>query len=167
VGYKWDYPACPDPRKELLDQAFPDNPVVLTQYSGHAHWLNSAALRLLGIDRRRGPDLGRSRTGRPGLRNPGAQILRDPDGEPVGVVRDLGDTALSRRRYRDAYFRASRRERRLDLALETFASLGITSVQDNVWYYPELFSLRSRHRRGALTARFSCWTLGRNPSSPA
>ncbi len=153
-GYKWDYPACPNPRKELLDAAFPDNPVALTQYSGHAHWLNSVALRAVGIERGRGPDL------RPGARG---QVLREADGEPTGVVRDLGDTSLSRRRYRDAYFNSAIRERYLDIALEAFARLGITSVQDNTWYYPELFSLRARFRRGALSARFSCWSLGRKP----
>lgn len=157
-GYKWDYPACPHPRKELLDEHFPDNPVVLAQYSGHAQWLNSAALRAIGIDRRRGPDR------RAAARDSGAQVLRDGDGEPTGVVRDLGDTALSRRRNRDAYFRAELRERRLDIALETFARLGITSVQDNTWFYPELFGLRSRHRRGTLSARFSCWSIGRRPA---
>ena len=31
-AFNWDYPACPDPRKELLDEAFPRNPVILNQF---------------------------------------------------------------------------------------------------------------------------------------
>ena len=149
-AFNWDYPACPQPRKELLDEAFPLNPVTLNQFSGHAQWLNSAALRVLGISRG-GPD---PKTG---------TVLRDPDGEPTGIVRDLGDTVLSKRRSRAVYFDGRMREERLDIALETFARMGITSVQDNTWYYPELLGLRRRFRRGELTTRFTAWSLGRRP----
>lgn len=151
-AFNWDYPACPDPRKELLDAAFPRNPVVLNQFSGHAQWLNSAALRELGI--RRGslePKVG--------------SVLRDAAGEPTGIVRDLGDTRLSRRRVRDVYFDRMMREERLDLALSSFARLGITSVQDNTWFYPELLSLKRRRDAGTLSARFTTWYLGRQRAS--
>jgi predicted amidohydrolase YtcJ len=148
MAYNWDYPACPDPRKETLDDAFPRNPVVLSQFSGHAQWLNSAALRAIGIARGR-PDPARG------------QVMRDPDGEPTGIVRDLGDTGLSRKRFHAIFFDAAMRERRLAIALETFRRYGITSVQDNTWFYPQLFSLAKLRRDGALTARFSAWSLGR------
>lgn len=153
-AFNWDYPACPDPRKELLDEAFPRNPVVLNQFSGHAQWLNSAALRELGI--RRGspePKVG--------------SVLRDASGEPTGIVRDLGDTRLSKRRVRDVYYDRRMREERLNLALSTFARLGITSVQDNSWFYPELLSLRKRRDAGTLSARFTAWALGRRPAAMA
>jgi len=149
-AFNWDYPACPDPRKELLDAAFPRNPVVLNQYGGHGQWLNGAALRAIGIDRDRGPRRG--------------TVLRGPDGEPTGVVRDLGDTPLSRKRNRAIYFDPVQRERRMDIALATFASLGVASVQDNAWFWPELVGLRARYGRGDLTARVSCWSLGRRRS---
>ncbi|MDA8425875.1 MAG: amidohydrolase [Treponema sp.] len=155
MAYNWDYPACPEPRKEVLDEAFPRNPVVLSQFSGHAQWLNSSALRAIGI-RRGGPDPRRG------------QVLRDSDGEPTGIVRDLGDTALSRARFRSIFFDAAMRDQRLAIALETFRRYGITSVQDNTWFYPELFSLAALRRRGELTARFSTWSLGRRAwSTPA
>jgi predicted amidohydrolase YtcJ len=151
-AFDWDYPSCPDPRKEILDAVFPDNPVVLSQYSGHGQWLNSAALRALGIEAGgRGPKAG--------------TVLRDSSGEPTGVVRDLGETRLSRRRNRDIYFDGRQREKRMDIALAAFASRGISSVQDNTWLYPELPGLRARYDRGALTARFSCWSLGSKPLS--
>jgi predicted amidohydrolase YtcJ len=151
-AFNWDYPACPEPRKELLDEAFPSNPVALSQYSGHAYWMNSAALRAVGIGR--------------GLPEPvEGTVLRDPNGEPTGVVRDLGDTVLSRRRNRAIYYDPAQRGARMEIALSAFARLGICSVQDNAWFWPELLELRSRLARGTLTARFSCWPLGRNPRS--
>ena len=159
-AFNWDYPSCPDPRKELLDEAFPSNPVILGQFSGHAQWLNSAALRAIGI-RRNGPDP-EPRKGRPV-----PSVLRDPNGEPTGVVRDLGDTRLSRRRVRDIFYDSRMREERLELALATFARMGVTSVQDNTWFYPELFSLRRRLSSGTLTARFTTWSLGRRRGSTA
>ena len=157
-AFNWDYPACPNPRKELLDEFFPRNPVVLSQFSGHAQWLNSAALRAIGIqygDPKAGPG------------RPMPSVLRDPDGETTGIVRDLGDTSLSKMRSHAVYFNRRMREQRLDLALEAFARLGITSVQDNTWFYPELFSLRRRLDAGTLSARFTTWFLGRQPRSVA
>ncbi len=147
-AFNWDYPACPEPRKELLDEAFPRNPVILSQFSGHAQWLNSRALAALGL-RKDGPD---PRTG---------QILRDPDGEPTGVVRDLGDTGLSKKRFAEIFFDRAQREERLDLALERFRREGITSVQDNTWFPQPLSSYGRYAKQGRLTARFSCWSLGR------
>jgi predicted amidohydrolase YtcJ len=156
-AFNWDYPACPDPRKELLDAAFPRNPVVLNQYGGHGQWMNRAALRAIGVEgggsRARGPRRG--------------TVLRDPDGEPTGVVRDLGDTPLSRARSRAIFYDGRQRERRMDIALAIFASLGVTSIQDNAWFYPELLGLRSRYRRGGLTARVSAWPRGSRPRSRA
>ncbi|HDP79955.1 MAG TPA: hypothetical protein ENN21_03835 [Spirochaetes bacterium] len=43
TGNSWDYPTCPKPHKSMLDEAAPDNPVFLYQYSGHAAWVNSRA----------------------------------------------------------------------------------------------------------------------------
>ncbi len=148
TAYSWDYPSCPKPRKEILDAAFPRNPVSLSQFSGHAQWMNSLALQAIGI-RRGGPDPANG------------EVLRDPDGDPTGIVRDLGDTALSRKRFRRIFFNRELREERLGLALDTFKRYGITSVQDNSWFYPVVGSLARLRRRGKLTARFGCWSLGR------
>ncbi|HTX73092.1 MAG TPA: amidohydrolase [Rectinemataceae bacterium] len=155
MAYNWDYPACPNPRKELLDEAFPRNPVMLSQFSGHAQWLSSQALRAIGITKEsRDPPIG--------------QVLRDADGEPTGIVRDLGDTALLKRRFHGVFFNRNLREQRLALALDTFRRFGITSVQDNAWFYPELFSLARLRRAGKLSLRFTTWSLGRNPwTTPA
>jgi len=152
VGYDWDYPACPDPRKELLDRAFPDNPVVLAQFGGHGMWLNTAALALLKVAKNR-PD---PKTG---------VILRDPDGEPTGVVREMGNNAILSRHFMRLFFLRSMREPRIRKALDIYRRLGITSVQDNTWFFPVLSTLTRLRRRGELTARYTCWSYGELPWS--
>lgn len=51
VGNGWDYPHCVKPHRSLLDEAFPDNPVSLFQYSGHGVWVNSRLLERFKITR--------------------------------------------------------------------------------------------------------------------
>jgi predicted amidohydrolase YtcJ len=77
-GWGWDsndWPGMEFPTRELLDQAAPNNPVYLTKQDGHAAWLNTAALKLAGIDRKT-PD------------PPGGKIVRDRRGEATGILID-------------------------------------------------------------------------------
>lgn len=48
-AWGWDYPSCPRPHRIILDGAFPDNPVVLIQFSGHGSWVNSRVLEKFRI----------------------------------------------------------------------------------------------------------------------
>jgi predicted amidohydrolase YtcJ len=76
---KWDKP----PRSVIdglpthhdLSGISPHNPVRLTHASGHASFVNGKALELAGI----GPD-----TPDP----PGGEIVRDPNGQPIGMLRE-------------------------------------------------------------------------------
>lgn len=145
LGYGWDYPSCPDPSKEFLDTYFPDNPVMLVQFSGHGQWLNSRALALLGIS----ATSGRPRTG---------YVERRNDGEPTGIVREMTSSKLVRKNFASIHFSKQKREIRLSRALDEFKRLGITSVQDNTWFFPTVFSLRRLKKRSLLTCRFSCWS---------
>ncbi len=62
--------------RKLLDAVAPANPVVLNDESLHSVWLNSLALRKVGIDRH--------------TKNPaGGVIDRDASGEPTGVLREV------------------------------------------------------------------------------
>lgn len=63
------------PHRADLDAVSPDNPVCLQDFSGHQTWVNSAALRLAGIG---------ARTPAP----PGGVIVRDADGEPIGLLQE-------------------------------------------------------------------------------
>jgi hypothetical protein len=52
IGRGWDqndWPVKEFPTKEMLDKAFPNNPVYLTRIDGHAGWVNSKALQLAKI----------------------------------------------------------------------------------------------------------------------
>lgn len=63
------------PRKDWVDLVSPDTPIAIPRTDLHSLFLNSAALRLAGIDRNT-PDI------------PGGVIERDAEGEPTGVVKD-------------------------------------------------------------------------------
>jgi len=147
----WDYPTCPDPHRSALDAAFPDNPVVLVQFSGHGAWLNSRALDRFHIDRNT-PD------------PPGGQILRDADGEPTGVLRDTAVRPIHRARFKSLRSDRRRAEELLELSLEAFREAGITSVQDNTWFPSTVGLLGRLRRRNRLTTRFSCWFYGMIPA---
>src|SRR5690606_13208087 len=77
AGGQWDaasFGGEPVDRR-LLDEAAPNNPVVLTDISGHSAWANTAALELAGIT---------ASTPNP----PGGIIERDFDGRATGVLRE-------------------------------------------------------------------------------
>lgn len=52
VGFGWDENKWPDkklPNKQQLDEIFPNYPVYLARADGHTAWVNSAALKELGL----------------------------------------------------------------------------------------------------------------------
>jgi len=63
------------PRKEWIDEATPDNPVLVTRLDGHMALANSLAIELAGVSAET-PD------------PPGGEIVRDENGEPAGVFKD-------------------------------------------------------------------------------
>jgi predicted amidohydrolase YtcJ len=65
------------PNRHELDAVIPDRPVILTDTSGHAQWLNTRALAVLGIDRNTLDPI-------PGL----SYLYRDADGEPTGWIKE-------------------------------------------------------------------------------
>jgi predicted amidohydrolase YtcJ len=78
-SHKWARPV--QPTRYDLDRICPDRPAVLPSVDGHTTWVNTAALRRLGIDA--------------GTPDPvGGQIVRDERGEPTGILREsAGDAA--------------------------------------------------------------------------
>lgn len=85
LGGGWAMAAFPGgtPRAEVLDRIVPDRPVFLPNRDHHSAWVNSAALRLAGLDRH-SPDPVDGR------------IERDSDGSPSGVLHE-GAMALVER----------------------------------------------------------------------
>ncbi len=149
-GVQWDYPTCPDPHARDLDRLFDATPVILFQYSGHAMWANSAALRLIGIDERT-------------REWPSGGPVRDSAGHLTGIVREPYGHPGFQKIFRRRQFDAGSIRRGIPAALELLRESGVTSVQDNTWVRAGLATYRELHRAGELTCRISCWSLGETP----
>ncbi|NMO01334.1 amidohydrolase [Gordonia sp. TBRC 11910] len=118
VGHGWLYTAIDGgrPTRALLDAVEPDRPVYLTANDQHSSWLNSAALRELGID---------SSTPDP----IGGQIGRDAAGEPDGMLYEAASLQLMRT-FLDAQVTDQQRDDALRLALHRYRADGVTTVVD-------------------------------------
>jgi predicted amidohydrolase YtcJ len=126
IGRGWDqndWPAAPDgthpfPTRQDLDAAFPDRPVWLRRVDGHAGWVNTAALRAVGI----APDA-------PSPAAPaGGAVLADEAGRPTGLFLDSAEDLLI-----EAAVPApsgAELEERLRRALETTVRYGLTGVHE-------------------------------------
>jgi hypothetical protein len=105
-----------------LSEVSPENPVVLGHASGHAAFANAKAMELAGIDRD---------TSDP----PGGTIVKGPDGEPTGALRETADRMVyeALQKYLDARSPEQKRadaERQVELASEDLLSKGVTSFHD-------------------------------------
>jgi len=138
LGRGWDqndWPVKAFPDKTLLDQAFPENPVYLVRIDGHAAWVNSAALKLAGIDA--------------DTKIPGGQVLL-VNGEPGGILIDNAMdqvTALIPEPSKDDKTRA------LMAAQENCFELGLTSVTDAGLDKEIILLIDSLHKSGELKMR--------------
>jgi len=106
----WENKQFPD--KKLLDAVFPDVPVYLIRIDGHAAWVNSAALRLAGIDATTSIS--------------GGQILLK-DGEPSGILLDEAMSLVSEKIPAPT---SDFNRKALLLAQENCFKAGLTSVAD-------------------------------------
>ncbi|MCM1946872.1 amidohydrolase [Streptomyces sp. G2] len=116
TGYLAECVADPSrhPARGDLDAVSPDHPVVLYSFSGHATWVNSKALELIGIDRHT-------------VAPPGGAVVADEAGEPTGLLHE-GAQAL----VQNALPPLDRQERTdaIRSALATLARLGVTSYTE-------------------------------------
>jgi predicted amidohydrolase YtcJ len=104
------------PTRQDLDSVCPDNPVCLTDFSGHVIWVNSRALELAGVTKE---------TPIP----PGGDIVKDPaTGEPTGLLKELAAEGLVIRVI-PPLTREQKREAILT-AIKELNSLGITSITE-------------------------------------
>lgn len=146
-AFGWDYPACPDPHRSILDRHFPDRPVALFQYSGHAVWVNSVLLKTLKVT-----------SGTPDP--PGGRIEKDVTGVPTGILKDAAAYPVHYKRFLRMNLIRKLRTPLIDKALLLFRENGITSVQDNTWAPFTVGHFKRMKVKGELTARVSCWSLG-------
>lgn len=129
-----------------LDAAAPDNPVFLTQTTGHYGVANSAALRLANVTKD---------THDP----PGSTIDRNPDGTPTGVLKE-GAMGLVRRLIpprSPAETEAGIRDFAKAFNAEGMTGLKDPGISSQTW---DLY--KKVERDGALSVRvFALWTGGR------
>jgi predicted amidohydrolase YtcJ len=136
----WDHerwPGAPLPRRDWIDAAAGDHPVLISRLDGHMALANTRALALAGVT---------GETADP----PGGTIVRDAaTGEPTGVLKDAAMALVwrvvppaSAAELADALRAASRHA----------ASLGVTTVHDiTLWeHWPVL---RHLHAAGELLTR--------------
>ncbi|CAL9357579.1 amidohydrolase [Streptomyces sp. enrichment culture] len=115
-GYLAECVADPSrqPSRRDLDAVSPDHPVVLYSFSGHATWVNSKALELIGVDRHT-------------VAPPGGTIVVDEHGEPTGLLHEGAQSLVQ-----NALPPLTRWERAdaIRSALAALARLGVTSYTE-------------------------------------
>jgi predicted amidohydrolase YtcJ len=148
---KWDVRPEPNvdglPYHAGLSAVSPDNPVLLSHASGHATYANGYAMEVSGID---------ASTADPR----GGEIVRDPQGNPIGAFRETASGLLG-----EAYANARPVEpRRVALlAQEEAFSKGITSFQDAGSGFGTVDMLREMVDDGSLKIRM--WVMLRTSNA--
>jgi predicted amidohydrolase YtcJ len=122
---KWIRPPEPNvegvPLHASLDAVSPNHPVVLEHASGHASFVNGAALRLAGITR--------------DTPNPaGGEVVKDSAGEPTGLLKESAQGLMSRGRAKLPRLTKAEEQARfrkvVQLAGDDALSKGVTSFHD-------------------------------------
>lgn len=139
-GHGWMYVPFPGglPTRQQLDAVVPDRPAFMRCYDGHTAWVNSAALRVAGIDR----DTPDPRDG---------VIVRDPDtGEATGALKEGAQELVLAHipmPSTDETLAAMR------LAIRGMHAAGITAIQDAMTEVEEIPLWRALRDAGDLTLR--------------
>ena len=107
------------PTYASLDKYFPDRPVCLLHAEVHGAWINSAAMKIIGLDKNT-PDID------------GGKIIRDKAGNPTGVLLEAA-TGLATKYAYD--FTEEEEKSLIHAFMDAAKELGITSVNDVQPYY--------------------------------
>ncbi len=140
------------PMHDALSKVSPNNPVMLTHASGHASFVNAAAMAAANI------------TG--STQNPsGGEILKDAQGRPIGLLRETASGLASRalEAWRSKKTPAERdldARRQIDLAVKAALEAGITSFQDAGSSFSTLDIIKQAANDGALGIRL--WVMVRD-----
>lgn len=137
-----DFSAVPPstPTHELLDAAVSDRPIVILNTSGHAYWLNAAAMAAAGITNRPVADPDEERG-----------VIRDASGNASGVFMEAAMSLVAR----GILSRVPAEEQlaMLQVATRHLNSLGITSVVNATGDLQEIGLFAALRDRGLLTVR--------------
>jgi predicted amidohydrolase YtcJ len=137
------------PTRSQLDQAAPNNPVILTRADGHASVVNSAALKLAGVDKN--------------TPNPfGGEISKGSDGDPNGMLLDAAQGLV---RSHIPSTTAEDAERAIILGVKRDIELGWTQVQDAGGSYAEVELFKKLYGEGKIKLRIYKAVHGPGPSA--
>lgn len=123
---KWDKTPEPNvdglPFHHDLSKVSPDNPVLLSHASGHSSFANAKAMEISGITKE---------TPNP----PGGEIVKDSEGNPIGVFRETAQGLLRRARSSSLEQRSpeeirTQQRKVVELAAQECLSKGVTSFHD-------------------------------------
>jgi predicted amidohydrolase YtcJ len=141
-GFSYGYPDMPGGafHKELLDRVAAGRPVLLTSGMAHAAWANSEALKRAGITR--------------ATANPaGGEIVRGPDGEPTGWLKEEPAIELVAKHIPEPT--AQDDKAALIVAIQEANRVGLTRVDSAGGDFPYFDTLGQIEREGLLTLRLS------------
>ena len=150
---KWDKRPTPNvngfPLHDELSKASPNNPVMLTHASGHASFVNEAALKAASVTKD---------TPNP----PGGDIMKDASGRPIGLLNEraqgLARDAMNKYlAQRTAEEREAVLQKEIDLASQEAVTKGITSFQDAGTDADGIERLKKRAEAGTLPLRL--WVM--------
>jgi predicted amidohydrolase YtcJ len=124
------------PRRDWIDSVTPNNPVWINRLDGHMSLANSLALKAAGVT--------------PATSDvSGGTIVRYPDGEPTGVLKDNA-ASLVNRVVPDPP--PEQHDRALDAAMRFVAEHGVTTIH-NMGSWEDLAVFERAHRTGRLHTR--------------
>ncbi|MCM3904668.1 MAG: amidohydrolase [Pyrinomonadaceae bacterium] len=138
------------PTRADLDTVAPNNPVVLTRADGHASVVNSAALKIAGVNKNTPSPFG-------------GEISKDKQtGEPNGMLLDAAQGLV--RRHIPATTPADA-ERAIELGVKRNVELGWTQIQDAGGGYQEIDLYKKLYSEGKIKLRIYKAVHGPGPSS--
>lgn len=125
------------PARQDLDKIAPNNPVFLTRADGHASIVNSAALKIAGIDKNTPDPFG-------------GQILKT-NGEPNGMLLDNAQDLVAKNIPKPA---DSEREEALLRGIDRELKLGWCEIQNAGSYKEDIDIIRKAFETGKIKIRF-------------
>jgi len=156
---KWDKVPAPNvegfPVHDALSKVSPNNPVLLTHASGHASFVNEAAMKAAGITRD---------TPSPA----GGAILKDLQGNPTGLLNERAQ-GLAQRAHstwqskKPAEERTQEARREVEMAARECLSKGITTFEDAGSPLATIDLMKKMQDEGALGLRL--WVMIRVPTA--
>jgi predicted amidohydrolase YtcJ len=144
LGGNWDHErwaGTPLPDRSWIDSVTPNNPVFVDRLDGHMTLANSVALKLAHVDRST-KDVA------------GGTIVRRPDGEPTGVVKDAAQNLVAAVLPTPS---PQQSDAAIERAMRWAASHGVTGVADVSVPWFEVDALQRAHAAGRMITRVAVY----------